>query len=256
MEIVRRAILPALFVVAIFAGRLPTLAFVALLAAITAGEIYRSSRTRGDRPIAVIGLIGIAVLLFVAHARGDRAPTLFPAVIAGAFGVTAIAMMVRAGERPIVRALTFTMLPIVSVGLLLSYVLIVRSSRDGTALALFLGSSTVLAEVGAWLASRSSGSDRTLLWRRLGGAIGAASLAAVFITIVRPETIPTVAALVVAAAVAVATLTGEQVGAMIEGDLFRSKPGIRATEARALRHIDGALLGAPVFFYLVRVLAR
>lgn len=249
----------AAFVAAVVGGRLAVLGFVAVLTAMASGEIYRLSRSRGYEPVPLVGLLGMGALLFASHMRGDDAPAIFPGIIAAVIGVAFVALMARRKHVQVARGIAFTLLPVLTVGLLASHVLVIRGEREGMVLALLLGAMIAAAEMAAWAwerwgARRAGGGAR--LWLRFVAALAGSALAGGIVGLLDPTTIGPLDGLALGALVGIAASAGERVGAMIEADLLEAQAGVKRVSAQVLRRIDGALLGAPVFFYALRVLAR
>jgi predicted CDP-diglyceride synthetase/phosphatidate cytidylyltransferase len=232
---------------------MPLLILAAALATAGAGELFRLARARGLRPSPLVGLAGIFALLLVAHARGEKAPPFFPAVLAGVLGACFVAMIARRRRTEVTRAIAYTVLPVVWVGVLAAYVLALRGTAGGFRLVLVLIAMVVGSEAGTWLAARIEREPSPDVVSRalLGGLIAAATVAIVAALSV-PKTFSWGTALVLAVLDTVSARAGKMAGAMIEHDLF----GAARARASLLRRIDGVLLSAPVFYYGFRALAR
>jgi len=250
-----------LLAVALLAGRIALLLTAIVVAGAAAGEMFRLLRARGALPSAPLGYVGILALLVVAYVRGERAPIVFPAVIAATLGFAFAVMLMRLDRVNVTRAVAFTLLPVVTVGLLGAYVVALRSARDGFRLAWVFALMAVGAELGTvamtWIFRRGALTPRARrTWESYTGAAVGALLAAVVAALTAAPPFTWAKAIILAVLVAASAATGDLAWAMIEDDLTQDERGTRRAPAVVLRHIDGALLSAPVFFYVFRVLAR
>jgi CDP-diglyceride synthetase len=250
-----------LLAVALLAGRLALLLTAIVVAGAAAGEMFRLLRARGALPSAPLGYAGILALLIVAYVRGERAPSLFPAVIAATLGFAFAVMLMRLDRVNVTRAVAFTLLPVVTVGLLGAYVIALRSARGGFRLAWVFALMAVGAELGAvsitWIFRRGSLIPRARrTWESYTGAAVGAVLAAVVAALTASPPFTWAKAIILGVLVAASAATGDLAWAMVEHDLTQDERGTRRAPAVVLRRIDGALVSAPVFFYVFRVLAR
>src|SRR2546430_13354984 len=101
----------------LLAGRIALLLVAIVVAGAAAGEMFRLLRARGALPSAPLGYAGILALLIVTYVRGERAPGVFPAVIAATLGLAFAVMLMRLDRANVTRAVAFTLLPVVTVGL-------------------------------------------------------------------------------------------------------------------------------------------
>jgi CDP-diglyceride synthetase len=262
---IRRAALTlaiaALLAVALLAGRLALLLVAIIVAIAAAGELYRLLRAQGPMPSAPVGLAGIVALLVVAYVRGEHAPGDFPVVVAATLGMAFAVMLMRLDRVNVTRAVAFTLIPVLTVGLLGAYVIALRSARNGFRLAWVFTLMAVGGELGAailtWIFGRGALTPRARrTWEHYTGAGVGALLAAVVAALTASPPFTWMRAIILAVLVAASAATGDLVWAMVEEDLTRPKDGSRRARAVVLRHIDGVLLSAPVFFYAFRVLAR
>jgi CDP-diglyceride synthetase len=169
-------------------------------------------------------------------------------------------MLMRLDRANVTRAVAFTLLPVLTVGLLGAYVIALRSARDGFRLAWVFALMAVGAELGSiattWLFRRGSLTPRARrTWEHYTGAAVGALLAAIVAALAAAPPFTWTRAIVLALLVAASAATGDLAWAMVEDDLARDERGVRRAPAVVLRRIDGALLAAPVFFYVFRVLA-
>jgi phosphatidate cytidylyltransferase len=262
---IRRAALTlaiaSLLAAALLAGRLALLLVAIIVAIAAAGELYRLLRAQGVMPSAPVGLAGILALLIVAYVRGERAPGSFPVVVAATLGMAFAVMLMRLDRVNVTRAVAFTLIPVLTVGLLGAYVIALRSARNGFRLAWVFTLMAVGSALGAatltWIFRRGALTPRARrTWEHYAGAGVGAVLAAVVAALTASPPFTWMRAIILAVLVAASAATGDLVWAMVEEDLTRPEAGSRRARAVVLRRIDGVLLSAPVFFYAFRVLAR
>jgi len=123
------------------------------------------------------------------------------------------------------------------------------------------GKSVSGAELGSvsitWIFRRGSLTPRARrTWESYTGAAVGALLAAVVAALTASPPFTWAKAIILAVLVAASAATGDLAWAMVEDDLTQDERGTRRPPAVVLRRIDGALVSAPVFFYVFRVLAR
>jgi len=252
--------LVAASLIALLAGKVALLIVSSAVTVAAAGELYRLLRARGVQPSALSGLAGVVGLLLVAYARGSRAPGAFPAIVAGALGLAFLVQLAKRDRRDVTRAVSYTLLPVVTVGLLGAYVIALRSERNGFRLAWVFAMMAFASELGAIAFARIRRREgpaprRVEIWERYAGAGVGTLLAAIVAAIAASPPFTWGRSIVLGILVAASAATGDLVWAMVEQDLIRPEPGIKRAPASVLRAIDGVLLSAPVFFYAFRVLA-
>ena len=251
----------AVLAVGLVAGRLALLFVAIVIAAASAGEMFRMLRARGVLPSAVVGHTGILALLIVAYVRGERSPADFPFVIAGTLGVSFAAMLLRRARENVTRAVAFTMIPVLTVGLLAAYVIALRSSAGGFRLAWVFVMMAASAELGAtavtaFFRRRSLTPRARRTWEHFAGALAGSLVAAIVAATSASPPFTWGRALLLAVLVALAAATGDVVWDMVETDIARAEPGARRARAVVLPRVDGVLLAAPVFFYVFRALVH
>jgi len=247
--------------VGLFAGRLALLFVVILVAAAAAGEMFRLLRAHDVLPSALVGHAGILALLIVAYVRGERAPAAFPFVIAATLGASFAAMLVRRARMNVTRAVAFTMVPVLTIGLLGAYVIVLRSAAGGFRLAWVFVLMVAGTELGAAVSTavfrrRSLTPRARRTWEHFGGALVGALVTAVVAATAASPPFTWSRAIILAVLVAVAAATGDVVWDTVESDLARAESGVRRARAVVLPRVDGVLLAAPIFFYVLRALER
>ena len=134
-----------------------------------------------------------------------------------------------------------------------------RSHGGGYRLAWVFVVTASACEIGAvpvtWAFRRRALTPRARrTWEHLAGALSGAVVAAVIAVAGASPPFTWARAFILGALVAVVLTTGDLVWAAIEDDLARSEPEVKRPRAIVLRRIGGALLSAPVFFYVFRAL--
>ena|SRR5437762_5374038 len=244
---------------AVFGGRLALLFVTMLVAAVAARELYRSLRAPGVRPAVTVGDVSIVALLVVGYARGGRAPAAFPFVIAAALFLSFVVLLVRRDRAKATRATAATLFPVLTVGLPAAYVVSMRSHGGGYRLAWVFVVTASACEFGAvtvtWAFRRRALTPRARrTWEHLAGALFGAVVAALIAVAGASPPFTWARAFILGALVAVVLTMGDLVWATIEDDLARSEPLVKRPRAIVLPRIGGALLSAPVFFYVFRAL--
>lgn len=251
------AALAVVAIATVFAGRYALLALAFVLCVASAGELFRLARARGCKPVAPLGLAGIAALLVTAHLRGERAPTFFPAVIAAVVVLAFVAMIARKGRADVTRGLAYTLLPVMVVGMFGGYVVALRGARDGFRVVLVLVAMTIVADVAPVavraLLRRGAHAREEPGWQRHAaafvGTLGVGVVAAVWLS----PPFSWARAIPLAAVVAALVPVAESVAGILEHEPHQAA---RPRRANVLRAVDATLVVGPVFFYAFRVLAR
>ena len=244
---------------AVFGGRLALLFVTMIVAAVAARELYRSLRAPGLRPAVTVGDVSIVALLVVGYARGGRAPAAFPFVIAAALFLSFVVLLVRRDRAKATRATADTLFPVLTVGLPAAYVVSMRSHGGGYRLAWVFVVTASACEFGAvtvtWAFRRRALTPRARrTWEHLAGALFGAVVAALIAVAGASPPFTWARAFILGALVAVVLTMGDLVWATIEDDLACSEPLVKRPRAIVLPRIGGALLSAPVFFYVFRAL--
>jgi CDP-diglyceride synthetase len=250
----------ALLAIALFAGRVGFLFVLIVVAIATAGEMYRLVRARGVFPASWVGQVGIVAMLVVAEARAARAPASFPLVIVSALGLAFAVMLLRRNRMSVTLAVAYTLLPVLTVGLLSAYAVVLRREPGGFTLAWVFVMTALASEGGAgfltWLARRRALTPRARRTREhVAGACAGALLAAVVAALGASPPFSWARAIILALLVAATVATGDLGWGMVEEDLARAAPAGARARAVMLPRVSGVLLSAPVFFYVFRALA-
>ena len=249
----------AAIALAVFGGALAMLIVAMIVAVVAAGELFRLVRAPDLLPATTVGLAAIVAMLVVGYARAARAPESFPFIVAAALFLSFVVMLLRRDRANVTRILAVTMIPVVCVGLPAAYVVAMRSSRSGYTLAWVFVLMTFAAEAGAaavmWFVRRRALTPRARrTWEHFGGALAGAVIAAIVGVVGASPPFTWARALILAALVAPVVSVGDLAWAMVEDDVARSDPGAKRQHAVVLSRVGGALLSAPVFFYVFRAL--
>lgn len=256
--------LGAVAIVCLVSGPLPLFVMLLALFFVAAGELFRLMRRRGFRPVPLAGFAAIGALMWLAYARGDRAPVVFPGVIAATVGLTFLAMLARRRRANVTLAIASTLLAVVYIGVLGAYVVILRKSPDGFRLALVFGLMAVLHDAGAYFAGVSFGRHRMAetvspekTWEGwIGGTAFTFAVAVVAATALDPPfTWPT--SLVLAALISMAAPLGDLSESLLKRDAGAKDTGsILPGHGGVLDRVDSVIFSAPIFFYAYRVLVK
>jgi CDP-diglyceride synthetase len=238
---------------AVFGGRIVLLVVLLAVAGLATLEFLRLARARGvvpAEPVALFGTAGILVLAFVGE---ERAPRLYPGVLAAFLLLAFGEILARRDRTNVTRAVALTMLPVFTVGVFASFLLALRGMPDGSRLLLVLVAMVGAAEIGQEIAGRIRGGSLDA-WLRLVAAQAGVFVVALVVGVLDtgPFTWPTLITLAVLTGAAAPI--GRLATQMIDRDLRSTEPALAAVAL--LVRIDGLLLAAPVFFYAFRALAR
>ncbi|MCA1834074.1 MAG: phosphatidate cytidylyltransferase [Actinomycetota bacterium] len=254
------AITIAMFV----AGSLPLAVFAGVVTLVASGEFFAMIRARGTRPVPLVGFAALAFLFVIAYQRGERAPLVFPAVVAGAFAVTAGVMMLRRRTDGGAAAIAATLLGVVYVGMFGAYIVVMLRMPHGRGLLLGFALMTVLNDVGSYIVGGWRGRhplapsvSPSKTWEGFAGGSVVTLVTAVVVSkaISPPYTLGR--ALILAAIVLVAAPVGDLCESMLKRDADVKDTGtIFPGHGGVLDRLDSLLIAAPLYFYAWRVLIR
>lgn len=249
MSAARGAAVAGLAIAASAAGRPVLLAFMIAVGIVAAGESLRRARARGVKPAALVAFAAIGVSLWIGHARADRTPALLPAAVAAALGVTFLVLMRRRARADVTRAAMHTILPVVVLGGLGSYVPALRATADGFRLTFVLVLMVAAAEGGRRLHAHLRPGRA---WEPAAGGLAASIVVGASAALWVSPPFAWGSALVTGALVGAAA----PIGRALETLLAVSVDERPAPRAPMLEHLGGLVASAPVFFYAFRALAR
>lgn len=240
---------------AVFGGPVTLLVVLLVIAGLATWEFLRLARARGVVPAEPIAMFGTAGVLVLAYVGEERAPRLYPAVLAAFLLLAFGEILMRRQRENVTRAVALTMLPVFTVGVFASFLLALRGMPDGSRLVLVLVAMVAAAELAQELAARAT-RDPMDAWVRVGASQAGVFFVAILVRLFDSQTFSWPVLITVAALTGFAAPVGRLATQMIDRDL-RSADGAPALPAAALLvRIDGLLLAAPVFFYAFRALAR
>ncbi len=249
---------------ALAVGALGVTILAGLIGVLAVDELYKIQRTKGLRPLPFVGFAAVIAFAVVAHARGERAVPIFPAVVAGAFVLVAGTLVVQRRIEDATASVASSMLGVVYVGLLFAYVVVLRRMAFGTRLVLGLVLMTAINDVGsyalgAWRGKRALAPSVSpgKTWEGLLGGTLATMIAAVSLAALSDPPFDRGRALILGAVVAMAAPLGDLVESMLKRDADAKDAGrLLPGHGGVLDRIDSVLLAAPLFFYAYRALAR
>jgi phosphatidate cytidylyltransferase len=247
----------------LFWSRFTLLILLLILALIAGGELFRLARARGARPVPLVGLAGIAAAYLVAYREGPTAPEKYPAVLAAALIATAAWVLIRRDRGRALVSVAGTLFVVVYVGVMGSYMLAMRGSRDGFRIVLTFGLMVVLNDAGSWALGRAIGKrplapriSPSKTWEgALGGTLATAIVGLLAgIGLDPPMTLGR--GLVLAGLVVIGAPLGDLFESMLKRDLGVKDAGdVIPQHGGALDRLDSLLFTAPLFFYAFRAVA-
>ena len=247
----------------LFWSRFMLLILLLILALLAGGEMFRLARSRGARPVPVVGLVGVAAAYVIAYRENTTAPEDYPLLIAASLVVTAASVLFRREREGAIVSIASTVFVVVYVGVMGSYILAMRGAPDGFRIVLTFGLMVVLNDAGSWAVGRTWGRHAmapqispTKTWE---GAIGGAVVTLVVgllagLGLDPPMTLGR--ALVLAALVILAAPLGDLFESMLKRDFGVKDAGaVIPQHGGALDRLDSLLFTAPLFFYAYRAVA-
>lgn len=264
VKLVMGLTLGAVAIAALVAGPLPLLFLLLGLVIVAAGELFRLLRRRGMRPLPLVGFAGIIAAFVVAYRYGERAPIVLPGVVAGVLGLTFLGMLARRQRHGSAMGVASTLLAVVYLGVLGSYIVVLRRSPDGFSLTLVFGLMAVLHDAGAYFAGITLGRRRMAptvspdkTWEGWFGGTLAAFAVAVVAALALDPPFTWASALVLAVLVSAAAPLGDLSESVLKRDAGAKDAGkILPGHGGVLDRIDSVVFSAPIFFYAYRVLAK
>ena len=244
-------------------GRPPLLALLLVMGLLASGEAFRLARSRGIRPVGIVGIAGVAAAFVVAYQQGDRSPENLPLVVGLSLLAASAAVILRRNRAGAVSGVATTIFVVVYIGLLGSYMLAIRGAHDGFRIALTFGLMVLLNDAGAYALGRIAGrhplaptvSPRKTWEGAAGGTLTTFAVGIITgLTLSPPMTLGR--GLVLAALVSVTAPLGDLFESMLTRDFgVKDSGAVIPAHGGALDVIDSLVFSAPVFFYAYRVLA-
>jgi phosphatidate cytidylyltransferase len=230
--------------------------FVILLMVVSVGEFYATLRTRGYRPLALFGLLGVILM-------GVGASDTGPMAVAGwaaAAGAATILFFSLTPRRYAMANTAVTVLGLTWVGML-AFAILISAGPHPVSYILFLVIVVAGNDIGAYFVGRSFG--RTSLApvvspsKTIEGFIGGlvlGALAAVVLAVFPPwEDIGIVRALVIAGVVGVLAPIGDLAESMVKRSVgVKDMGSVLPGHGGMLDRIDGFLFAVPAVYILFR----
>jgi CDP-diglyceride synthetase len=230
--------------------------FVILLMVVAVGELYANLRTKGYRPIALFGLVGVVLM-------GVGAQNWGAAAIGGWAGVTAIATVLffslTTRSDPVENA-SVTVLGVAWVGML-SFAILVANGPNPVAYILFAVFLIALNDIGAYFAGSALGrrklapkvSPNKTIEGFVGGLIVVGVAASILVAFPPWESIGLAKGLVAAAVVGLFSPIGDLVESMVKRSIGAKDMGsVLPGHGGMLDRIDGYLFAVPAIYFLFR----
>lgn len=248
-------------------GPVPSLALVAVLVTVAAGEAFGTLRRSGREPATLLGLLVVPALVVGSYLRGPQAvPVVLGLGVVLAFCWYLLDAATGGGAHEPVANLGATLLVVGWLGLLGSFAGLLLDPaayphRHGVALLVGAVAVTVAADVGAYAVGSLVG--RHPLARRIspnkswegfvGGTVLALVVAGAVVARIHPFTLAH--ALVLGVVVAVVAPLGDLAESLVKRDLrVKDMGSLLPAHGGVLDRVDAMLFVLPATYYLARVL--
>jgi phosphatidate cytidylyltransferase len=230
--------------------------FVILLMVVSVGEFYATLRTRGFRPLALFGLLGVILIGVGAHTVG-------PLAIAGwtgAAGVATILFVSLTSRRNALANTSVTILGMAWVGML-AFAILVAAGPHPVAHIFFMVIVVATNDIGAYFVGRGLGRrplaplvSPSKTWEGfLGGLVLGGVVAAVASAFPPWEEIGTARALVAAGLVGLLAPLGDLAESVVKRSVDTKDMGsVLPGHGGMLDRIDGFLFAVPAVYILFR----
>ncbi|MGH3650136.1 MAG: phosphatidate cytidylyltransferase [Acidimicrobiia bacterium] len=231
-------------------------AFVILLMIVSVGEFYATLRTRGYRPLALFGLLGLVLIGVGAHNVGPMAIAGWAAAVA----VATILFFSLATRRHALANSALTILGMTWVGML-AFAILIAAGPNPVAHIFFLVIVIAGNDVGAFFIGRGFGrrplaplvSPKKTVEGFIGGLLLGAVVASVLAVFPPWETIGIGKALVTAVFVGVLAPIGDLAESMVKRALdVKDMGSVLPGHGGMLDRIDGFLFAVPAIYVLFR----
>ena len=230
--------------------------FVILLMIVSAGEFYATLRTRGYRPVALFGLLGVIVMGIGAHNVG-------PLAIAGwaaAMTVTTVLFFSLSPRRNALANSAVTVLGMAWAGML-AFAILIAAGPQPVAHIFFVVIVVAGNDIGAYFVGRGFGrrplaphvSPRKTVEGLIGGLLVGGVIASVLAVFPPWDPIGITRALVIAAVIGVLAPIGDLAESMIKRALdVKDMGSVLPGHGGMLDRIDGFLFAVPAVYVLFR----
>lgn len=230
--------------------------FVILVMVVSVGELYANLRTRGYAPLALFGLIGVALMGVGAHNVGVAAIGGWAAAISAAV----ILFFALTPRRHPLQNTAVTITGMTWVGML-SFAILIAAGPHPVAYILFLVLLVALNDIGAYFLGKAFGkrpmapriSPKKTVEGLFGGLIVGAITASILVTFPAWETIGLAKGLVAAGVVGVFSPLGDLVESMVKRSIgVKDMGSVLPGHGGMLDRIDGFLFAVPAVYVLFR----
>ncbi len=254
LRVTSALVLVGLFLGCLFLGGAWFTALVGVVMVLSVGELYATLRSRGYRPVALFGFIGVIVGAIAAHVGGAAAlaTTLTFATVAVALFY---AVVVR--RDPLENA-AVTVVGMVWVSLL-SFAIVIGQSENAVELVFLLVLLTAFFDIAGYFVGRSFGrrpiapvvSPRKTVEGLIGGVIATAALAAILSTLPAYDFMGFNGAILVSLVVSLFAPLGDAAESVIKRSLDTKDMGsILPGHGGMIDRIDALLFVVPAGYYL------
>lgn len=230
--------------------------FVILVMVVAVGELYATLRARGHKPLALFGLIGVALMGVGAHQGG------VPSIAAWAVLATAVTLLfvsLTPRRNPLEDA-SVTVLGLVWVGML-AFAIPFASGPRPVAQILFVVLVVAFNDVGAFFVGRSFGktrmapklSPKKTVEGFVGGLILGAVVASILVTFPAWEPIGLANGLILAGLVGLFSPLGDLAESMVKRSIeVKDMGSVLPGHGGMLDRIDGFLFSLPALYFAFR----
>lgn len=230
--------------------------FVILVMVVAVGELYANLRTRGFRPLALFGLVGVILIGVGAETTGVSAIAGWAALVT----VLTILFYTLAPRRNAAENASVTVLGMAWVGLL-AFAIPIAQGPQPVAYIVFVVLLVATNDIGAYFVGRSIGrrrmapeiSPNKTMEGFIGGLIVGAIAASVMVTFPAWEAIGLAEGLVAAAVVGIFSPLGDLVESMVKRTIdVKDMGSVLPGHGGMLDRIDGFLFAIPAIYFLFR----
>lgn len=231
-------------------------AFLIIVMVVSVGEFYANVRTRGFRPLALFGIVGVVLIGVGVHNSGVSAAAGWTAAVT----VLTILFFTLTPRRNPADNTSVTILGLAWIGML-SFAIPIAQGPRPVAYILFLVLLVALNDIGAFFVGRSFGhrplaaevSPSKTVEGFVGGLIAAAIAASVMVTFPAWESIGLAKGLVAAGVVGIFSPLGDLVESMVKRAIAVKDMGsVLPGHGGMLDRIDGFLFAVPATYFLFR----
>ena len=230
--------------------------FVILVMVVAVGELYANLRTRGFRPLALFGLVGVILIGVGAETTGVLAIAGWAALVT----VLTILFYTLAPRRNAAENASVTVLGMAWVGLL-AFAIPIAQGPQPVAFIVFVVLLVATNDIGAYFVGRSIGrrrmapevSPNKTVEGFIGGLIVGAIAASVMVTFPAWEAIGLAKGLVAAAVVGIFSPLGDLAESMVKRTIdVKDMGSVLPGHGGMLDRIDGFLFAVPAIYFLFR----